>query len=301
MNLSIKIGNIEFKNPVFTASGTFGYGEEYSKVFDINKLGAIITKGLTFQEREGNEGLRIHEVPCGIINRIGLQNTGVEKFARDKIPFLNKVKTKIIANIAGFSIQEFLDIIDYLDNYKTICGYEINVSCPNVKKGGIEFSSDKKLFTELINKIRNKTDKLLIVKLSPSAGSIIDFARIAEKNFMDAVTVANTFKSAWIDINKRELKIKGGLSGPAIFPIILNIIMEIRKVLTIPIIASGGIFNSDTAIQYLLAGATALQIGTYNFIDPMISLKIIDDIRNYLNKNKIKDINEIIGKIKLLM
>ncbi len=298
MNLKVKIGKIELKNPVLAASGTFGYGEEYSEVFDINKLGGIITKGLTLNEREGNEGPRIQEVPCGIINCIGLQNTGIKKFIREKLPFLNKAKTRIIVNIAGFSIQEFIEIIKSLDKYDTICGYEINVSCPNVNKGGIEFSSDQAVFTELLNKTRKTTDKLLIVKLSPSTGSIIDFALLAEKNNIDAVTIANTYKAALIDTEKKEIKIKGGLSGPAIFPVTLNLVYETGKKIKIPIIASGGIFNPDTAIQYLLAGASAVQIGTYNFIDPMISIKIINGIEKYLKENKIDNINKIIGKVK---
>lgn len=299
MNLSVNIGDVKFKNPVFTGSGTFGYGEEFCEVFDINKLGGIITKGLTFHEQQGNDGLRIQEVPCGIINRIGLQNVGVEKFSREKLPFLDNLQTKVIINIAGFSIQEFLNIIEHLDKYNAICGYEINVSCPNVKKGGIEFSSDKDLFTNLLKEIRNMTDKLLIVKLSPSAGSIVRFAGIAEENNIDAVTIANTYKSALIDIEKRELKIKGGLSGPAIFPVTLNMVLEASRSVNIPIIASGGIFNADTGIQYLLAGATAIQIGTYNFIDPLICMKIIDGIKAYLKKNVIDDINKIIGAVKL--
>ncbi len=299
MNLSISIGDVKFKNPVFTGSGTFGYGEEYAGVFDINKLGGIITKGLTLQEQQGNAGLRIQEVPCGIINRIGLQNVGVKNFIQEKIPFLNNLKTKIIINIAGFSIQEFLNIIEYLDKHDIICGYEINVSCTNVKKGGIEISSDEELFTKLLKELRSKTDKLLIVKLSPSAGSIADIARIAEENNINAIPIANTYKSALIDIEEKELKIKGGLSGPAIFPITLNMVLEIYKSVNIPIIASGGISDTDTAIQYLLAGATAVQVGTYNFIDPLICLKIIDGIKDYLKKNEIDDINKIIGIVKL--
>ncbi len=299
VNLKIKIKNIEFQNPVFTASGTFGYGEEYADVFNINKLGAIVTKGLTFHERQGNEGIRIHEVPCGMINRIGLQNVGVKNFIREKIPFLKKCQSKIIINIAGFSFEEFVKIIEYLNPYKFIAGYEINVSCPNVKKGGIEFSTDIKLFSNLLKTVRKRTDKLLIVKLSPQAGNIVEFAQIARICKMDAITVANTFKSTIIDINKQKILIKGGLSGPVVFPLILNLVMEIRKKVKLPIIASGGIFNTDTAIQYLLAGACALQIGTYNFVDPLISLKIIDGIKNYLKKHKIKDIKNIIGKVQI--
>ena len=172
------------------------------------------------------------------------------------------------------------------------------MSCPNVKKGGLEFSSDKKVFTDLLIRARKATDKILIVKLSPSAGSIIDYTMTAENKHIDAVTIANTYKSALIDINKKEIKIQGGLSGPAIFPVTLNTVLEVCKRTTIPVIASGGIYNSDTAIQYLLAGAKAVQIGTYNFVDPKISLKIIDGIKKYLTKNRISDINKVIGKVR---
>lgn len=299
MNLKIKIAKKTFENPIFTASGTFGYGEEYNDIFNINQLGAIITKGLTYYERQGNEGLRIKEVSSGIINRIGLQNVGVKKFIQDKIPFLKKFNTKIIANIAGFSSEEFSDIIQILDPYNVISGYEVNVSCPNVKKGGIEFSKDKKLFTDLLKSIRKNTKKMLIIKLSPSQGDIIEYAQIAEKNRADALTIANTFRSSIINIHTQKLEITGGLSGPVIFPIVLNLVLEISKKINIPIIASGGVYNSDTAIQYLLAGAKAVQIGTYNFIDPLISQKIIKGIKQYMRKNKIDDINKIIGKVKI--
>jgi len=298
MNLKIKLGNVVFKNPVLTASGTFGYGEDYNEVFDINKLGGIITKGLTQKEREGNEGLRIQEVKSGIINRIGLQNIGLKRFKNEKIPFLNKLETNIIVNIAGSSIQEFLDIIIDLNSSQSLCGYEINVSCPNVKKGGIEFSSNAIIFGELLTQIRKNTDKLLIVKLSPSAGSIVKFAQIAEETGCDAVTIANTYKSALIDIEKQKIKIKGGLSGPAIFPITLNLVIEVYRKVSIPIIASGGIYDADTALQYILAGATAIQVGTYNFINPLGCLEIINNIKDYLKKNKTDDINKIIGAAK---
>ncbi|MBU1078539.1 MAG: dihydroorotate dehydrogenase [Spirochaetes bacterium] len=299
LNLKIKIGKAEFKNPVFTASGTFGYGEEYADVFDISKLGAVITKGLTLKEREGNEGLRIHEVPCGLINRIGLQNVGVDDFIKEKTHFLKEQNAAVIANVAGFSENEFYSIIRKLEGQDIIKGYEINVSCPNVKKGGIEFSNDKTLFKNLLKTLRKETKKILIVKLSPSAGNIINFAGIAQDEGCNAVTVANTFKSAVIDTRKQKIKIRGGLSGPAVFPAVLNLVLEIKKAVKIPVIASGGIYNPDTAIQFLLAGATAVQIGTANFIDPMISISIIDGIKKYMQEQKINDINSIIGKVKI--
>ena len=198
-----------------------------------------------------------------------------------------------------FSINEFTDIIDYIDDYDIINGYEINVSCPNVKKGGIAFSSDLKLFSKLLKKIRYKTDKLIIIKLSPSSGSIIKFAKMSKKLNADAITIANTYKGTLIDTENKKIKIQGGLSGPAIFPITLTHVLEISKAVNIPIIASGGIYDADTAIQYLLAGAKAVQIGTQNFINPKSSLDVINGINKYLIKNSIEDINEIIGTVKL--
>lgn len=299
INLSIRLKNIQFNNPVFAASGTFGYGEEYNQIIDINKLGGIFTKALTIKEQQGNEGLRIAETPSGLINRIGLQNVGIEKFIKEKIPFFEKLKTKIIVNIAGFTENEFVELVNGLNNFNVISGYEINVSCPNVKQGGIAFSCQSDTFQQLILALRKQTEKIIIVKLSPSEGNIFEYAKFCEQARIDAITVANTFKSAVIDIKKQTIKIKGGLSGPAVFPIILNLILELRQNVKIPIFASGGIFNTDTGIQFLLAGAMAVQIGTINFVEPNISLKIIKGIKDYLQKQNIQDVNDIIGKVKI--
>ena len=297
MNLNIKIGNKTFKNPVFTASGTSGYGEEYNNLFDLNILGAFITKGITITKRDGNDGLRIFETPSGIINRIGLQNVGINEFIKEKLPFLINKNVSIIVNIAGFSIEEFIKMIEILDSIKEIKAIEINVSCPNVKKGGIFFSSDKTLFTKLLKNIRKKTNKLLIIKLSPSEGNLKEFAKIVEVEGGDAVTISNTFKAAVVDTKLKTIKIKGGLSGAAIYPIVLNNIIELYKFIDIPIIASGGIYNPNIALQFLLAGAKAVEIGSAAFKNPFIFIKTIEYIKNYLIDNKISDINDLIGAV----
>ena len=279
MGLEIKIGKTIFKNPVFLASGTISYGEELKRIIDLNKIGAIVTKAITLNPKEGYNGLRMVETPAGIINRIGLQNIGLENFIKYKIKFLEKLKTSVIVNIAGESIEEYKIIIEKLDNIKKIDAYEINVSCPNVEKGGIEFSEDEKTFKKLLKKLRSITDKTLIVKLSPSALDIKELSIMAEKIGMDAVTINNTFKAMVIDTKTKEIKIKGGLSGPAIYPIALNNVYEISKKINIPVIASGGIYNEDVALQFLIAGAKAIQIGTFNFIDPKISIKILNKFK----------------------
>ncbi len=294
MSLEVKIGNMLLKNPILTASGTSGYGEEFAEIFDINKLGGIVTKGLTFDEKLGNEGLRVDETPAGMINRIGLQNVGVENFIKNKIPFFKTLNTNIIVNIAGFSIDEFTNIIHKLDKFKEIQGYEINVSCPNVKKGGIFFSSDINLFESLLKILREKTKKVLIVKLSPSEGNIKEFLRVAENTGFDAVTLNNTFKAMKVDVERQKIKIKGGLSGPAVYPIVLNTIYEVYNLVKIPIIASGGIYNADVALQFLMAGATALEIGSYGFVNPNIFIEIITGIETFLNGRNIYDIIGVI-------
>ncbi len=295
MELKIRIGNQEFKNPVFVASGTFGYGEEYSKIFDISKLGAIITKGTTLNPRAGYDGLRIVETPAGIINRIGLQNVGLEKFMEYKIPFLETVGTGVIVNVAGESISEYVQIIEKLNQFDSIDGFEINVSCPNIEKGGIEFSGDEDVYKKLLEEIKRVSKKMLIIKLSPSVGNIVRFSQIAEDKGFDAITINNTFKGSVIDINTRSVKITGGLSGPAIYPISLHNLMEVYKEVNIPVIGSGGIYKSDIALQFILGGASAVQIGSFNFVKPDIGLQIVEGIKEYLMENKIESIYDIIG------
>ncbi len=274
----IKIKNVIFPNPVWTSSGTAGFGEELNNLIDLNILGAFVTKGLTLNPVPGYDGLRIVETPSGLINRIGLQNPGLQYFINKIIPFYQNFKIPVIVNIAGFSIEEFCQLIRALDKYEKIKGFEINVSCPNVKKGGIFFSSDRKLFELLLKSIRKETKKLIIVKLSPSEGNMKEFTKISESEGADAITISNTFKAMVIDTKTGDIKIRGGLSGPAIFPIVLNFVYEISKITTLPVIASGGIYNVDVAKQFLIAGAQAIQIGTYGFVNPRIYEEIIKNL-----------------------
>ncbi len=297
MSLEIEVGKLVFKNPVLTASGTSGYGEEFNEIFDVNKLGGLVSKGLTLEEKQGNDGLRVDETPSGMINRIGLQNVGVGKFIKEKIPFLNTLSLPVIVNIAGFSIEEFVSIIEKLDKFSVVSGYEINVSCPNVKEGGIFFSADKKLFENLLTIIRKKTKKFITVKLSPSEGNMKEFLKISENSGCDAVTVNNTFKALKIDVYKKNIKIKGGLSGPAIYPIVLNNIYEAYNIVNIPIIASGGIYNTDVALQFLMAGASLIEIGSAGFVNPNIFTEVIDGLNSFVEQNGLNSIKEIIGAV----
>jgi len=292
MELSIKIGKTTFKNPVFVASGTFGYGEEMSEIFNIEKLGAIVTKGLTLKPRQGFDGLRIVETPAGVINRIGLQNVGIDEFIKNKMRFLSKLKTRIIVNIAGETIEEYKIITEKLDKIKRVDAIEVNVSCPNVEKGGITFSENEKIFKKLLKIIRRTTKKTLIAKLSPSAGDIVHLSKITEKTGFDGITISNTFKATVIDTETGRIKITGGLSGPAIYPIALNNVLMVTKKVDIPVIGCGGIYNTDVALQFLIAGAVAIQIGTFNFIQPDIGVEIIKGIKEFSKRAKFKFYSE---------
>lgn len=287
MELSIKIGKTVFKNPVFVASGTFSYAEEMSYIFNIEKLGAIITKGLTLKPRQGFDGLRIVETPAGLINRIGLQNVGIDEFIKNKMRFLSKLRTCIIANIAGETIEEYKIITEKLDKMARIDAIEVNLSCPNIERGGIIFSEDEKIFKKLLKIIRKTTPKTLIAKLSPSAGDIVHLSKITENSGFDGVSIGNTFRATVIDTETGKIKITGGLSGPAIYPIALNNVLMVAKKVDIPVIGCGGIYNTDVALQFLIAGATAIQIGTFNFIQPDISLQIIEGIKKYSKRTNL--------------
>jgi len=300
MGLAVEIGSLKLKNPVMTASGTFGYGEEYSEFLDINMLGAVVVKGISLKPMEGNPPPRICETPCGMLNAIGLQNIGLKRFLKEKLPYLRQFDTKIIVNILGNTIQEYVRLTKELDD-AGIDAIELNVSCPNVKKGGIIFGTDKKALSRLVSKVKQVAGKsVLITKLSPNVSDITEFAIAAEESGSDALSLINTLRGMAIDIETRRPKlanITGGLSGPAIKPIALRMVWEASQSVSIPVIGIGGIINAQDAIEFMLAGATAIQVGTANFINPMATTEIIHGIRSYSEGKNIDNIRDIIGSI----
>lgn len=300
MDLTVNIGHLKLKNPVMTASGTFGYGEEYSEFVDLNMLGAIVVKGISLKPMEGNPSPRICETPCGMLNAIGLQNIGLKRFLKEKLPYLRRFNTKVIVNILGNTIQEYEKLSEVLDD-AGIEGIELNVSCPNVKKGGIIFGTDKKTFSRLISKVRQSVKRsVLITKLSPNVSSIPEFSKIAEDAGSDAISLINTIPGLAIDIDTwrpRLANITGGLSGPAIRPIAVRMVWEAHKAVNIPIIGMGGIMNAEDAIEFMLAGATAVAVGTANFVNPKATIDIINGIEAYLRKKGMDNLKELIGAV----
>ncbi len=297
-NISIEISHLKLKNPVMTASGTFGYGEEYSEFIDLNKLGAIVVKGISLEPKEGNPPPRIYETPCGMLNAIGLQNIGLKSFLKEKLPYLRKFNTKVIVNILGETIHEYIKLAKHLDD-AGVDGIELNVSCPNVKKGGVIFGTDKKILAKLITQVRQSIKhSILITKLPPRIYNIREFARVAEDNGSDVVSLINTIQGMVIDIETMKPKLAniiGGLSGPAIRPIAVKLVWEVSQAVKIPVIGIGGIMNASDAIEFMLAGASAVQVGTGNFLNPALSLDIIDGIKQYLEKKDLQSVKDIIG------
>lgn len=302
MNLTVNIVKLKLKNPVMTASGTFGYGEEYSEFIDLNRLGAIVVKGLSILPKEGNPPPRIVETPSGMLNAIGLQNIGIENFIREKLPFLKKFNTSIIVNFFGDSINEYAESAERLSAAGGVHGLEMNISCPNKETGWCIFGTDPKVTFEVVKSVRKSTDLPLIVKLSPNVTDIALMARVAEDAGADAVSLINTITGMAIDIRTRRPKlanVTGGLSGPAVRPVALRMVWEVYKAVKIPVIGMGGIVNSDDAIEFLLAGAKAVAVGTANFINPKATVGIIDGIGGFMKENEISDINELIGGLRL--
>lgn len=301
--LNCSIGSIEFNNPIFTASGTFGYGNDLPEFVDISRLGAIVTKSITYEPRVGNPPPRIVETPSGMLNSIGLANIGVKKFIKDIIPLYASIDTKIIVNIAGSTNDEYIKVLKELESVSTdIVGYEINISCPNVEHGGMELGVDAELSNRLITELRKHTEKLLIVKLTPNVTDITIIAKAVEDAGADAISAINTVVGMGIDIEKRKptiYKTYAGLSGPAIKPIALAMVHKISEVVSIPIIGIGGIVNYNNVIEFLLAGATAVQIGTANFRNPNAGIVIVDKLNNYFKDNGILHYSELIGKLDL--
>ncbi len=301
MNTKINFAGIEMKNPVTVASGTFGYGREFSNFFDLSKLGGIITKGTSLKPKSGNKATRICETASGMLNSIGLQNPGVEYFAENDLPFLRKFDTAIIVNACGSTIDEYVELCKIL-NTLDIDGVELNLSCPNVKAGCMAFGNTYEGVKEVTSKVRKVLQKPLIVKLTPNVTNIAEIAKAVEDAGADGVSLINTLLGMKIDINKRKPVLAnntGGLSGPAIKPVAVRMVYQVAQAVKIPILGMGGIVNGEDAIEFMLAGASAISIGAGNFISPTTSIDTINQIEDYMRKNNIQDINEIVGKVEM--
>jgi dihydroorotate dehydrogenase (NAD+) catalytic subunit len=302
VDLSVNIGSLNLKNPVMLASGTVGYGNEISQYTDLSRIGAIVTKSVSLKPRKGNPPQRIAETPSGMLNAIGLANVGVEKFIEDKLPFLEKLDSKLICNIAASTVEEYAECVTILDPYDVIKGYEINVSCPNVRDGGLIFGCDLSAVGHITNVLRGKTSKPLIIKLTPNVASISGFAKIVKDEGGDAVSAINTLVGTAFDIWTKKPLIKnitGGLSGPAIKPVALAKVLEISRTVDIPIIGIGGIMTWEDAVEFMICGASAVQLGTVNFINPNAGVEIIEGMEKYCEKQSVNNLSEIIASYKL--
>jgi len=299
-NLNINIGKLQLKNPVMTASGTFGYGSEYSDFIDISRIGGIIVKGTTIRARQGNQYPRMAETPSGMLNAVGLQNKGVDYFISHIYPTVKDIDTNIIVNVSGSTIDEYVETAEKLNSLENIPGIELNISCPNVKEGGMAFGTSCLSASQVVREVRRAYKKELIVKLSPNVTDISEIALAVEAEGADSVSLINTLLGMAIDSEKRKpvlSTITGGLSGPAVKPIALRMVWQVASAVKIPVIGLGGIMNAADAIEFMLAGATAIQIGTANFIDPTVTIKVIEGINDYLDRHKLKSVTDIIGAL----
>ncbi len=300
--LKVTIGNLELKNPVTTASGTFGYGREYADFMDLDRLGGIFVKGTTLEPREGNDYPRMAETASGMLNAVGLQNKGVDYFVTHIYPEIKHYDTAIIVNVSGSTIEDYAACAEKLIDLEKIPAIELNISCPNVKEGGMAFGTSAASAARVTQAVRKVYPKTLIVKLSPNVTDITEIARAAEAEGADAVSLVNTFLGMAIDAESRKpllSTVTGGLSGPCIKPIALRMVWQVYHAVNIPVIGMGGISNWKDAVEFMLAGATAVQIGTYNFIDPTVSIQVIEGIENYLNRHNLHTVSELIGKLEI--
>jgi len=301
-NLNINIGKLQLKNPVMTASGTFGYGTEYSDFIDISRIGGIIVKGTTLRERQGNPYPRMAETPSGMLNAVGLQNKGVKYFINHIYPTVKDINTNIIVNLSGSTLDDYIEAAEMLNELDLIPGIELNISCPNVKEGGMAFGTSCLSAAQVVNAVRRVYKNDLMVKLSPNVTSVSEIALAVEAEGADSVSLINTLLGMAINSEKRQpilSTITGGLSGPAIKPIALCMVWQVAQAVKIPVIGLGGIMNAADAIEFLLAGASAVQIGTANFIDPTVTIKVIDGIDDYLNRHGYQSVTEIIGALEI--
>lgn len=300
--LKVTIGNLELKNPVTTASGTFGYGREYADFMDLDRLGGIFVKGTTLEPREGNDYPRMAETASGMLNAVGLQNKGVDYFVTHIYPEIKHYDTAIVVNVSGSTIEDYAACAEKLIDLEKIPAIELNISCPNVKEGGMAFGTSAASAARVTQAVRKVYPKTLIVKLSPNVTDITEIAKAAEAEGADAVSLVNTFLGMAIDAESRKpllSTVTGGLSGPCIKPIALRMVWQVYHAVNIPVIGMGGISNWKDAVEFMLAGATAVQIGTYNFIDPTVSIQVIEGIENYLNRHNLHTVSELIGKLEI--
>ncbi|MCD6231671.1 dihydroorotate dehydrogenase [Candidatus Aerophobetes bacterium] len=298
-DLGVNLGRIKLRNPVLVASGTFGYGEEYSELIDLNKLGGVITKSITLQPEEGNSPPRLAETPAGLLNAIGLANPGLRAFCERSIPFLEQFDTRIVVSIAGEREDDYLRLSERLNHIKRIDGLEINISCPNIK-GGLSFSQDPNKIFSLLKKLKRASEIPLIVKITPEAVSPVEIAQASKEGGAEAISLINTLIGMAIDVEEQKpllANITGGLSGPAIKPVALRWVWEVSQNVDLPIIGMGGIMNPEDALEFVLAGAEAIAIGTANFVDPWTPLKVIEGIRKYLVRKNIKKFKDLVGKL----
>ena len=299
-DLTVPIGRMKLKNPVVVSSGTFGFGEEFEDFFDLNRLGAIIPKGISLKPMAGNPPPRIFETEGGILNSIGLQNPGFQEFIKNKLPHYKRLKTQLIINFFGNNEKEYVELARRFDDTPGISGLEMNISCPNVKKGGIVFGTDPKIVYRLVRAVRKATALTLIVKLSPNVTDIASMAESAEEGGADAVSLVNTFRAMAVNIHTKRPElgnIIGGLSGPAIKPIALRMVWEVSRAVNIPTIGMGGIMNAKDAIEFILVGASAIQIGTANLVNPKTGIEVLQGIKKYLAENRVNRFQDLIGAL----
>ena len=300
-NLSVDCAGIKLKNPVLTASGTFGYGEEYAEFVDLNRLGGVIVKGVSLNPIEGNPPPRIWETPSGMLNAIGLENPGVEVFLSEKLPFLRQYDTAVIVNIFGYRSEEYVSVAERLEGVEGISGIEVNISCPNVKAGGMVFGTDVRSTYELLSAVRRSTRLPLIAKLSPNVTDVTEFAKAARDAGCDGLSLINTLLGMAIDVRQRKPRlanVTGGLSGPAIRPVAVRMVWQVAQTVSLPIIGMGGILTTDDALEFILAGAAAVAVGTTNFVNPRATLDVLEGMESFMREERIQDIQEIRGKVQ---
>src|SRR5215475_14457589 len=300
MDLSVRIGSLTLKNPLIAASGCFGYGVEYADVVDLSTLGAIVSKGLFLKEREGHPAPRIVETPAGMVNAIGLQGIGVRRFVEEKLPELRARRATVLVNVCGTTLDEYVEVSRVLSEHEGVAAIELNISCPNIKEGGIQFGCSLNGTYDVVNAVRKVTTLPVIPKLTPNVTNVASFARAAEDGGADAVSLVNTFLAMAIDVHTRRPKltnIVGGLSGPAIRPIAVRMVYECRQAVKLPIIGMGGITSADDVLEFMIAGATAVQIGTANFVDPFLWRKVLDGIRTYMEHHRIETLSSLMGSL----